>query len=71
VGRLEAVPGFGAQRCDKKARFNSPDALYPKVQQAIQKATARVASGESSPDDAAKRFTDDLKQALGADKVAS
>ena len=55
----------------KKARFVAPDASYPKVQQAIQKATARVASGEVSPDEAAKRFTDDLKQALGADKVTT
>jgi len=55
----------------KKARFISPDSSYPKVQQAIQKATARVASGEVSPDEGAKRYTDDLKQAVGADKVTS
>lgn len=55
----------------KKARFVAPDAAYPKVQQAIQKATARVASGEVSPDEGAKRYTDDLKQALGADKVTT
>jgi multiple sugar transport system substrate-binding protein len=55
----------------KKARFIPPDAAYPKVQQAIQKATARVASGEVNADEGAKRFTDDLKQALGADKVTS
>jgi hypothetical protein len=36
---------------------------------AIQKATGRVAAGEMSADDAAKRYTDDLKQAIGADKV--
>lgn len=55
----------------KMARFTSPSAAYPKVIQAIQAATARVASGELSADDAAKRYTDDLKQALGADKVTS
>lgn len=55
----------------KKARFTSPSAAYPKVQQAIQKATARIASGEVSADEAAQRYTDDLKQALGADMVTS
>ena len=79
VARVDAaeVPEFKSSKYQvdsseaiKKARFNSPDANYPKVQQAIQKATARIASGEVSSDEAAKRFTDDLKQALGADKVA-
>ncbi|HEU4571357.1 MAG TPA: hypothetical protein VFR93_01620 [Candidatus Limnocylindrales bacterium] len=41
------------------------------MQQAIQKATARVASGEVSADQGAQMYTDDLKQALGADKVTS
>ena len=53
----------------KKARFIPTDANYGKVIGAIQKATGRVAAGEMSPDDAAKRYTDDLKQAIGADKV--
>lgn len=55
----------------KKARFTPVDAAYPKVQQAIQKATARVAAGEVSPTEGAQRFTDDLKQAVGADKVTT
>jgi multiple sugar transport system substrate-binding protein len=55
----------------KKARFTTPSAAYPKVQQAIQAATARIASGEVSADEAAKRYTADLTQALGADKVTS
>jgi multiple sugar transport system substrate-binding protein len=55
----------------KKAKFTSPDPGYSKVIEAIQKATARVAAGELGPDDAAKRYTDDLTQALGADKVTS
>jgi multiple sugar transport system substrate-binding protein len=54
-----------------KARFAPPDPGYSKVIGAIQKATARVAAGELGPDDAAKRYTDDLTQALGADKVTS
>jgi multiple sugar transport system substrate-binding protein len=54
-----------------KARFTAPDPDYPKVQQAIQKATARVASGQVSPDDGSKMYTDDLSQAIGADKVTS
>ena len=48
-----------------------PDPGYSKVIESIQKATARVAAGEVGPDDAAKRYTDDLTQALGADKVTS
>jgi multiple sugar transport system substrate-binding protein len=55
----------------KKAKFTPVDAAYPKVQQAIQKATARVAAGEVSAAEGAKRFTDDLKQAVGADKVTT
>jgi multiple sugar transport system substrate-binding protein len=54
-----------------KAKFVPPDPGYAKVIEAIQKATARVAAGELGPDDAAKRYTDDLTQALGADKVVS
>ncbi len=54
-----------------KAKFTSPDPGYSKVIEAIQKATARVAAGELGPDEAAKRYTDDLAQALGADKVTS
>ena len=54
-----------------KAKFTAPDPGYSKVIEAIQKATARVAAGELGPDDAAKRYTDDLTQALGADKVTS
>jgi len=55
----------------EKAKFVPPDPGYSKVIEAIQKATARVAAGELGPDDAAKRYTDDLTQALGADKVVS
>lgn len=53
----------------KKARFVPADPNYGKVIGAIQKATGRVAAGEMSADDAAKRYVDDLKQAIGADKV--
>lgn len=55
----------------EKAKFVPPDPGYSKVIGAIQKATARVAAGELGPDDAAKRYTEDLSQALGADKVTS
>ena len=55
----------------EKAKFVPPDPGYSKVIEAIQKATARVAVGELGPDDAAKRYADDLAQALGADKVTS
>jgi multiple sugar transport system substrate-binding protein len=53
----------------EKARFIPTDANYGKVIGAIQKATGRVAAGEMSADEASKRYTDDLKQAIGADKV--
>ena len=53
----------------EKARFIPTDANYGKVIGAIQKATGNVASGQMSTDDAAKRYADDLKQAIGADKV--
>jgi multiple sugar transport system substrate-binding protein len=54
-----------------KAKFTAPSPDYPKVIQAIQAATARVATGEAKADDAAKRYTDDLTKAVGADKVTS
>lgn len=53
----------------EKAKFVPPDPNFGKVLTAIQKATGRVATAEMSADDAAKRYVDDLKQAIGADKV--
>ena len=55
----------------EKAKFVPPDPGYSKVIAAIQKVTASVAAGELSPDDGAKRYTEELSQALGADKVTS
>ncbi|MGH2499831.1 MAG: extracellular solute-binding protein, partial [Candidatus Limnocylindria bacterium] len=54
----------------EKARFVAPDPNFGKVVGVIQKATGRVAAAEMSVDEAAKRYADDLKQAVGADKVA-
>jgi ABC-type glycerol-3-phosphate transport system substrate-binding protein len=80
VARKDAadVPEFKAVKYNldataalEKAKFVPPDPGYGKVIEAIQKATARVAAGEMSPDDASKRYTDDLTQALGADKVTT
>ena len=80
VARKDAadIPEFKASKYNldataalEKAKFVPPDPGYSKVIQAIQKVTASVAAGELSPDDAAKRYTDDLSQALGADKVTS
>src|SRR2546423_3101538 len=72
------VPEFKASKYNldataalEKAKFVPPDPNYGKVIEAIQKATARVAAGEMGPDDASKRYTDDLTQALGADKVTT
>ena len=76
AGRYADVAEFKAQpylvdstKALEKARFIPTDANYGKVIDAIQKATGRVAAGEMSADAAAKRYTDDLKQAVGADKV--
>ena len=55
----------------EKARFTPPDANYGKVVGAIQQATGRVAAGETGPEEAAQRYADDLRQALGADKVVT
>jgi multiple sugar transport system substrate-binding protein len=55
----------------EKAKFTAPDPNYPKAILAIQKATARVASGQVSADAGSKAYTDDLSQAIGADKVTS
>ena len=55
----------------KKARFTPVDAAWNKVIQAIQSATDRVASGEATPEDAAKRYTDDLKRAVGDANVVT
>jgi multiple sugar transport system substrate-binding protein len=80
VARRDAadIPEFKASKYNvdattalEKAKFVPPDPGYSKVIAAIQKVTASVAAGELSPDDAAKRYTDELSQALGADKVTS
>jgi multiple sugar transport system substrate-binding protein len=80
VARKDAadVPEFKAVKYNtdstaalEKAKFVPPDPGYGKVIEAIQKATARVAQGEVGPEEGAKRYTDDLKQALGADKVTT
>ena len=55
----------------EKARFIAPDADFGKVVGAIQRSTGRVATGEAAPDDAARRYTEDLAQALGPDKVVT
>jgi len=80
VARSDAaeVPEFKAQKflvdstaSLKQARFTPPDPRYSKFVTVVQKATDRVATGQGSPDDIAKRFTDDLKQALGAENVVT
>jgi ABC-type glycerol-3-phosphate transport system substrate-binding protein len=70
------VPEFKAQqylvdstKSLEKAKFVTPDPNLSKITTAIQKATGRVANGDSTADDAAKQYSADLKQAIGADKV--
>jgi len=67
------VPEFKAQqylvdstKSLEKAKFLPPDPNLSKITTAIQKATGRVANGDSSADDAAKQYSADLKQAIGA-----
>lgn len=55
----------------KQAKFTPVDAAWGKVISAIQGATGRVASGEGSVEEAAKRYTDDLKRAVGDANVVT
>jgi len=55
----------------KSARFVSPDPNVAKFQMAVQTATGAVASGDKSPEDAAKSYDEDLKRAIGDDKVVT
>ncbi len=55
----------------KQARFVPPDPNYNKVVTAIQAATSRVATGEASPEEAAKRYGEDLARAIGDENVAT
>jgi multiple sugar transport system substrate-binding protein len=80
VARADAanVPAFASSKylvdstaALKSARFTAPTADYQKVILAIQTATARVASGALGADAASQRYTDDLKQQVGADKVTT
>jgi multiple sugar transport system substrate-binding protein len=80
VARADAakVPAFASSKylvdstaALKNARFTTPTADYQKVILAIQTATARVASGALGADAASQRYTDDLKQQVGADKVTT
>jgi multiple sugar transport system substrate-binding protein len=80
VARADAaqVPAFASSKylvdstnALKNARFTAPTAEYQKAILAIQTATARVASGQLSADAASQRYTEDLKQQLGADKVTT
>jgi ABC-type glycerol-3-phosphate transport system substrate-binding protein len=80
VARADAanVPAFASSKylvdstaALKSAKFTAPTADYAKVILAIQTATARVASGALGADAASQRYTEDLKQAVGADKVTT
>jgi multiple sugar transport system substrate-binding protein len=80
VARADAaqVPAFASSKylvdstnALKNAKFTAPTAEYQKVILAIQAATARVASGQLNADAASQRYTEDLKQQLGADKVTT
>ena len=53
------------------AKFIPPDPNYGKVITAIQTVTGLVADGELSAEDGVKRYTDELKTALGDDLVAT
>jgi multiple sugar transport system substrate-binding protein len=54
----------------EKGRFVPADPNFTKVVGVIQKATGRVAAAEMSAADAAKRYAEELKAAVGATNVA-
>lgn len=73
-----AVPEFqenrflvDATRSLEAARFLPTDPNLGKVVGAIQQATGRVATGEASPDEAAERYLEDLRRAVGDDNVVT
>jgi len=55
----------------KSARFVPPDPNYSKYITAVQTATGNVATGDASPEDAAKRLADDIARSIGDDKVVT
>ncbi len=55
----------------ESAVFLPPDPNLSKVIGAIQQATGRVATGEASPEEAAERYAEDLKRAVGDDNVVT
>lgn len=55
----------------RRAHFTPPDAAYGKVIGAIQAATAGVAAGEITPDEAARRYATDLREAVGPARVVT
>lgn len=55
----------------EKAKFTPVDASWGKVVTAIQAATERAATGEGSVEEIAKRYADDLRRAVGDDKVTT
>jgi multiple sugar transport system substrate-binding protein len=55
----------------RRAYFTPPDAEYPHVTAAIQTATFRVATGELTPDETARRFLAELRETVGANRVVS
>lgn len=80
VARVDAiaVPEYRGQKflvdstnSLEKAKFVPPDADVGALFSAMQRATGRVATGEMTPDEATRRFTDDLRQTLGPDRVVS
>lgn len=53
----------------RRAHFIPPDAAYGKVIAAIHTVTAAVASGEVNPDEATRRYGNELQQTIGSSKV--
>ena len=60
-----------ATRSLESARFVPPDPNFLKVVGAIQQATGRVATGEASPEEAAQRYLEDLRRAIGEENVVT
>lgn len=53
----------------QRAVFTPVNASYAKVQQAIQKVTGSIATGEYEPEEGVQRLADEIKRAVGNDNV--
>jgi multiple sugar transport system substrate-binding protein len=69
---FQASPFLAAMIASVSAlRIGPPDPAYRKLIGIVQNATGIVATGEAAPDEAVQRYSEELTNALGAEKVVS